>query len=75
MSNKIPVSPEDLLKKPQVSHELTASDITEKQSATAQKNVKNVESDDFEPNETIAEEKNFDLGSDLVVDERFQSET
>ena len=75
LSNKIPVSPEDLLKKPQVSHELTASDITEKQSATAQKNVKNVESDDFEPNETIAEEKNFDLGSDLVVDERFQSET
>ena len=75
LSNKIPVSPEDLLKKPQVSHELTASDITEKQSATAQKNVKNVEIDDFEPDETIAEEKNFDLGSDLVVDERFQSET
>lgn len=96
---------------------MTASEITEKQSATAQnsiisinnyetsesyekvrtdeiskdsqplktdeqseikyirKNVKKVEIDDFEPNETISEEKNFDLGNDLVVDERFQSET
>ena len=75
MTNKIAVSANDLLEKPQVSHELTASEITEKQSETAQKNAKKVEIEDFEPSETIPEEKIFDLGSDLVVDERFQSET
>ena len=75
MTSKIPVSADDLLEKPQVSQEFTPSEITEKQSVTAQKNVKKVEIEDLEPNETIPEEKNFDLGSDLVVDERFQSET
>jgi len=68
LTNKIPVSADDLLEKPQVSQDLTPSEITEKQSATAQKNVKKVEIEDLEPNETIPEEKNFDLGSDLVVE-------